>query len=75
MADTKNVYDVLSAVADRDVSADEALADLGIDSLGFVELAVRLEEATGVRSDTIDFSRLSTVGDLVSYISPSPSAT
>lgn len=75
MADTKNVYDVLSAVAGRDVSADEALADLGIDSLGFVELAVRLEEATGVRSDTIDFSRLSTVGDLVSYISPSPSAT
>jgi len=75
MADTKNVYDIIADVAGRDVSTDEPLTDCGIDSLGFVELAVRLEEATGVRSDTVDFSRLSTVGDLVSYISSSSSAT
>lgn len=74
MPDTKNIYDIIAAVADREVSAEEPLSDIGVDSLSLVELAVRLEDATGVRSDTVDFSRLSTVGDLVSYIVPSQPA-
>ncbi|EEI26956.1 acyl carrier protein [Corynebacterium glucuronolyticum] len=74
MPDTKNIYDIIVAVAGREVSAEEPLSDIGVDSLSLVELAVRLEDATGVRSDTVDFSRLSTVGDLVSYIVPSQPA-
>lgn len=74
MPDTKNIYDIIAAVAGREVSAEEPLSDIGVDSLSLVELAVRLEDATGVRSDTVDFSRVSTVGDLVSYIAPSQPA-
>lgn len=42
--------------------------DLGLDSLSVVEIAVRCEDAFGVRVEEEAVSRFSTVGDVRAYI-------
>ncbi|PID82628.1 MAG: acyl carrier protein [Clostridiales bacterium] len=41
--------------------------DLGIDSLDAVELAMEIEEVTGVKIPDEDFANMKTVGDIVNY--------
>ncbi len=41
--------------------------DLGIDSLDAVELALQIEEVTGVAIPDDAFAQMKTVGDIVSY--------
>jgi acyl carrier protein len=43
-------------------------ADLGIDSLAMIDVAVAAEDAFGVRIPDEDLERLATVGDAVDYI-------
>lgn len=45
-----------------------ALTEYGFDRLGVVELAVRCEEATGVRIEDEDIPSFKTLGDVVDYI-------
>ncbi|EPD69724.1 hypothetical protein HMPREF1219_01054 [Corynebacterium pyruviciproducens ATCC BAA-1742] len=69
MADTNTVLDIIAHVAGREVSPTDTLRDgLGLDTLALIELAVRVEDATGVRSDTFAFSSLSTVGDVLAHV-------
>ena len=53
-----------------DVRADQALeADLGVDSLGMIQIGVALEHALGFRAPTVDdATRVETVGDLVELV-------
>lgn len=48
--------------------ADSLIDDLGLDSLGIVELAVRCEEATGVRFEDADIAGLTTLGDVIDHV-------
>ena len=43
-------------------------ADLGIDSLAMIDVAVAAEDAFGVRIPDDDLERLATVGDAVDFI-------
>lgn len=47
---------------------DTLLEDLGVESLERIELAVRLEEARGVRLDEETMLSVTTVGDLADYL-------
>ena len=47
---------------------DTLLEDLGVESLERIELAVRLEEARGVRLDEETILSVTTVGDLADYL-------
>ncbi len=50
------------------ISLDSHLQDdLGIDSLDAVELALQIEEVTGVAIPDDAFAQMKTVGDIVSY--------
>ena len=51
------------------VTRDQRLqADLGIDSLALIDVAVAAEDAFGVRIPDDDLERLVTVGDAMDYI-------
>ncbi len=47
---------------------DTPLTSYGFDPLAVVELAVRCEEATGVRIEDDDIAHFATLGDVVDYI-------
>ena len=53
-----------------DVRADQALeADLGVDSLGIIQIGVALEHALGFRAPNVeDALEVETVGDLVTLV-------
>jgi acyl carrier protein len=67
---------VFAAVAEcleipaREVRADQALeADLGVDSLGMIQIGVALEHALRFRAPTVDDAiGVETVGDLVELV-------
>ena len=42
--------------------------DLGADSLAFVELVIALEDATGIRIEEEEASKLKTVADVLAYL-------
>lgn len=50
------------------VSREHSAADLGLDSLDRIELAVRLEQATGVQLDDREVAALTTVGELADHL-------
>ena len=51
------------------VSLEAALVvDLGADSLASVELAMALEEATGVSIDDDSLAQMKVVGDIMNYL-------
>jgi acyl carrier protein len=68
--------EVVAAIAEcleipaDDVRADQALeADLGVDSLGIIQIGVALEHALGFRAPNVeDALRVETVGDLVALV-------
>lgn len=64
------VVGVVKQVADEVPSVELAtpLTEYGLDRLGVVELAVRCEEALGVRIEDEDIPGFTTLGDLVDYI-------
>jgi long-chain acyl-CoA synthetase len=51
---------------------NQTLADLGIDSLGAIELIVRMEDELGVTIDAGRVMKLETLGELVLYIASIP---
>ena len=50
------------------VTADTALETLGISSVGYLYLAIAIEERFGARLDNTDFASFVTVGDVVRRI-------
>lgn len=50
------------------LSADSSLRELGVTSLAMIEIAVRVEDAFGVRLEDADVFALETVGDLAGFI-------
>ncbi|MGW4384132.1 acyl carrier protein [Kitasatospora sp. NPDC004531] len=63
--------DVLVEVAPEQMALDDSLRDVyGLDSLGFVELRVRCEEAFGITIDQDDFSpeHFGTLGGVVGLV-------
>lgn len=63
---------VLAAVSGVDVAAVkpemDLVADLGIDSVKALRLLVELEEGLGIEVSDEDAARMSTVGDILDYI-------
>lgn len=58
----------VGAVDDADeVSRDDTLDSLGVDSLTRIELAVRAEEHFGVRVEEETFASLTTLGDAAEF--------
>ncbi len=70
-ADTRWLLDVVASVSNRsrsEISADTRLADLGFDSLMFVELATAIENAGGSISAPERFNEIQDVKELISVV-------
>ncbi|HWU21393.1 MAG TPA: acyl carrier protein [Nocardioides sp.] len=50
------------------VRPDQALADLGVDSLALIEVVIGVEQGLGVVIAEDDAARLTTVAELTSYV-------
>lgn len=70
--DFEKVREVIAETLTCDVEkvTDSALLidDLGMDSLALVELAMAIEEATGVTVEDSALPNLKTVGDVLAYL-------
>ena len=63
------IVEEVAGVAADDVTAEKSsVADLAIDSLSMVELAVPAEDKFGVKIPDDELANLKTVGDAVNYI-------
>ena len=64
-------FDVLATISDElaldSVSSDQVLGDLGMDSLDYVDLILKLEQESGIIVP--DEAKFRTVGALVDYFS------
>src|SRR4029453_3133527 len=73
--DTRWLLDVVATVSNRprsEIATDTRLADLGFDSLMFVELATAIENAGGSISAPERFNEIQDVRELVSVVSRQP---
>lgn len=59
----------------QEVEATHSAEDLGLGSLERIEIAVRIEEAFGVRLDDRHVAELSTVGELSEYVDSQAEST
>lgn len=57
-----------SGIEAESLNAEARLADLGINSLAMIEIAVRIEDTFGVRLDDATVFALTTVGELDAHI-------
>ena len=63
------VLDLYPEMAEADLSEDTVVnTDMGIDSMGFVLIICKLEAAFGVKIPDRQWSKLSTLGDVVDII-------
>lgn len=71
-ADLKDILTKAMAMYGRDISVPDdpnaSLADLGIDSMATVQIALDIESQFGVALTEEDLPHLSTVGSLIEYI-------
>lgn len=77
-ADTRWLLDVVATVSSRprsEISTDTRLADLGFDSLMFVELATAIENAGGSISAPERFNEIQDVRELISVVGEGNAAT
>ena len=63
-----DIITTASGLEPEDVGTDSRISDLAIDSLSLVEIAVRLEDAFGIRIVDSDMDRFGTVSDIVDLI-------
>ena len=76
--DTRWLLDVVASVSNRsrsEISQDTRLADLGFDSLMFVELATAIENAGGAISAPERFNEIQDVKELIAVVGKSSAAT
>ncbi|MDO5670852.1 MAG: acyl carrier protein [Corynebacterium sp.] len=62
------IIEEASGIDAETLTADARLTELGISSLAMIEIAVRIEDAFGVRLDDETVFGLTTVGDLAAHI-------
>ncbi len=66
-------FDVLATISDElaldSVSSDQVLGDLGMDSLDYVDLILKLEQESGITVPKDRVVKFRTVGALVDYFS------
>ncbi|MCK7641883.1 acyl carrier protein [Corynebacterium sp. CCM 8835] len=63
-----DVIGTASGLEPEEISGDSRISDLAIDSLSLVEIAVRLEDAFGIRIVDTDMDRFGTVADIVALV-------
>ena len=76
--DTRWLLDVVASVSNRsrsEISQDTRLADLGFDSLMFVELATAIENAGGSISAPERFNEIQDVKELIAVVGKTSTAT
>jgi len=65
----EEIVDLLKKKLDTDeLYSSQTLDDLGIDSLGLIELIVHIEEGAGVSIDTGRFKGLQTLEEIIQYV-------
>lgn len=62
------IAEQLSAEPDKITPETSIIDDLGADSLDVVELVMALEEKFGIEIPDEDAEKITTVGDIVSYV-------
>ena len=68
-SDLADIVNEVAGVPAADVQLDKSFTDdLGMDSLGMVEVVVAAEEKFGVKIPDNEVQNLKTVGDAVTYI-------
>ncbi|AJG40122.1 acyl carrier protein [Thermotoga sp. RQ7] len=69
LSKVKNIISEKLGVDEEQVTEEAKLIDdLGADSLDLVDLVMDFESEFGVKVDDADLEKISTVGDIVSYI-------
>ncbi|PLV56782.1 acyl carrier protein [Thermotoga sp. SG1] len=76
MASREEILSKVKSIISEKLGVDEAqvteeaklIDDLGADSLDLVDLVMDFESEFGVKVDDADLEKISTVGDIVSYI-------
>jgi len=67
------IIEEASGLEAEDLTPEAKISELGINSLAMIEIAVRIEDAFGVRLDDETVFRTSTVGELAELVeAPSP---
>jgi acyl carrier protein len=63
------VNGLLSGYLDREALAqDTTIRDLGLDSIDYLELVLRIEETLNVEIDVGEFEKCQTVGDMIGFL-------
>ncbi|MCI8477193.1 MAG: acyl carrier protein [Oscillospiraceae bacterium] len=62
------IAETLGCDVDQITESTQLVEDLGADSLSLVELAMAIEESTGVTVEDSALPTLKTVGDIAAYI-------
>ncbi|AAD35746.1 MULTISPECIES: acyl carrier protein [Thermotoga] len=76
MASREEIFSKVKSIISEKLGVDESqvteeaklIDDLGADSLDLVDLVMDFESEFGVKVDDADLEKISTVGDIVSYI-------
>lgn len=76
MASREEIFSKVKSIISEKLGVDESqvteeaklIDDLGADSLDLVDLVMDFESEFGVKVDDADLKKISTVGDIVSYI-------
>jgi len=69
------VLDAVAGLGRGEITPDKTFADLGLDSLAMVEVAVAAEDRFGLLIDDDDWSRCTTVADATAYLRRAAAAT
>ncbi|BFI96622.1 MAG: acyl carrier protein [Rhodanobacter sp.] len=62
------LHDTFEIEPERVLPSAHLFADLGLDSIDAVDLAIQVQEMTGMRIKPEDFKNVRTVGDVVSTV-------
>lgn len=68
---SKNILDVLPDLSPDDIAVDSVLIDLGCNSVDRMDVIIMSMEEIGIKVPLMSFSKVTTVGDLVSVLQTS----
>lgn len=68
------IIEEASGIEAEALTPDAKISELGISSLSMIEIAVRIEDAFGVRLDDETVFDITTVGELNDYVTAGPDA-
>lgn len=68
---SKNILDVLPDLSADDIAVDSVLSDLGCNSVDRMDVIIMSMEDIGIKVPLMSFSKVATVGDLMSVLQTS----